>query len=254
MAELTRVFTDRRRAESFGSVAHDYDRYRPHYPAALISRLVPDVGLRVLDVGAGTGIAAVQLAEAGADVLAVEPDERMADVCSGKGIPVERSTFEQWKPGDRTFDLVTFGQSFHWVDPDVALPKLAALLNPDGRLVLMWNRIVAAEPVRVGIEQICADYGTSTPDANSAANAETAVHTLLQNRDFEVERVEVGEDLTYSTEDWLSLMFTHSNHLVLEPAAQAELRGRLQDFLGAGGVGARNNALALICRLAPTSA
>lgn len=251
MAELTRVFADRRRAESFGSVARDYDRYRPQYPAALISHLVPQPGLRVLDVGAGTGIASVQLAGAGSDVLAVEPDERMAAVCSEKGIPVECSTFEQWQAGDRTFDLVTFGQSFHWVDPEVALPKVAALLRHGGRLVLMWNRVTPAEPGRQGIEKICAEYGASTPAASSASNVETALHRLLQSRDFAVERVDIGEDLSYSTEDWLSLMFTHSNHLVLAPAAQAELRDRLRGFLGDGGVGARNNALALICSLRP---
>ena len=39
-----------------------------------------------------------------------------------------------------------------------------------------------------------------------------------------VERVEVSEELHYSTEDWLSLVFTHSNHVVLEPAAKTALR------------------------------
>ena len=37
------VHADRRRAESFGSVAAAYDRYRPSYPDALIDDLV-DLG------------------------------------------------------------------------------------------------------------------------------------------------------------------------------------------------------------------
>ena len=36
--------------------------------------------------------------------------------------------------------------------------------------------------------------------------------------DFAVERIEVGENLHYAGDDWLSLVFTHSNHVILEPA------------------------------------
>jgi len=67
MAKRSPAHTDRRRAEAFGSAAEEYDRHRPRYPAALIAGLVAD-DARVLDVGAGTGIASAQLVEAGADV------------------------------------------------------------------------------------------------------------------------------------------------------------------------------------------
>ena len=247
MSEPTPVFTDRRRAESFGSVADDYDRYRPRYPQALIARLVTAPGPTVLDVGAGTGILSAQLASAGADVLAVEPDEQMAARCLAKGIPVECSTFEDWESRDRTFDLVTFGQSFHWVDPDVALPKLASLVTAGGRLALMWNRIMASDSTRRGLDRISAEYGVTTPASTSSNNAETALQALLRRAEFTVERVEVGEELHYSTEDWLNLVFTHSNHVVLEPAAKTALRTRLRDVIGDEGVSATNDALALIC-------
>jgi SAM-dependent methyltransferase len=253
MPELNRVFTDRRRAESFGSVASDYDLYRPRYPDALISRLVTRTGVRVLDVGAGTGILSAQLAAAGADLLAVEPDEQMAAVGRAKGILFECSTFEDWQAGGRTFDLITFGQSFHWVDPAVALPKLASLLKPDARLVLTWNRIRPAEPLRQEIENITAEFGVATPAANSANNAETALQTLLRDSDFAVERIEIGEELHYSTEQWLNLVFTHSNHIILEPEVQAELRRRLRTLIGDSGVSATNNALALDCSVRPES-
>ena len=106
------VHADRGRAEAFGLAADAYDRYRPRYPLPLIRELIKGSHLRALDVGAGTGIASVQMMEAGADVLAVEPDPRMARVAADNGVPVEQATFEDWKPSGRSFDLVVFAQSF----------------------------------------------------------------------------------------------------------------------------------------------
>src|SRR4029077_6377697 len=102
----------------------------------------------VLDVGAGTGIASEQLLAKGVNVLAVEPDPRMADVARNKGIRVEIGTFEGWDPAERHFDLVVFGSSFHWVNPDIALPKVHELLSSGGRLALMWNRLFPTHPTQ----------------------------------------------------------------------------------------------------------
>jgi SAM-dependent methyltransferase len=74
----------------------------------------------VLDVGAGTGIASEQLLGKGVNVLAVEPDLRMAKIAKEKGILIEIGTFENSDPAERSFDLIVFGQSFHWVNPDIA--------------------------------------------------------------------------------------------------------------------------------------
>jgi 2-polyprenyl-3-methyl-5-hydroxy-6-metoxy-1,4-benzoquinol methylase len=104
--------------------------------------------VRALDVGAGTGIASAQMMEAGADVLAVEPDPRMARVAADNGIPVEQATFEDWQPSGRSFDLVVFAQSIHWVQPQLALDKIASILRPGGRLALLSNRITPVSPPR----------------------------------------------------------------------------------------------------------
>ena len=94
---------DRRRADSFGLAADDYHRYRPRYPQSLIDDLLGSSQLRVLDVGAGTGIASAQLMQAGAEVVPLEggigvadaiwPDVRDAiAVCIGR--------VRAWVPGE----------------------------------------------------------------------------------------------------------------------------------------------------------
>src|SRR6476620_609969 len=90
------LYLDRARADSFGAAAPVYDAHRPRYPVQLIDDLLMQSRQTVLDVGAGTGIASEQRLAKGANVLAVEPDPRMADVARGKGIRVEIATFESW--------------------------------------------------------------------------------------------------------------------------------------------------------------
>src|SRR6201998_4989785 len=152
------LFTNRERANSFGGAAHNYATCRPRYPDRLIDDMLAPGVRRVLEAGAGTGIASMQFIERGVDLLAVEPDTRMAAVAQAKGIPVEIATFEQWEPAGRRFDRVVFAASFHWVDPAVALPKIRDILNDGGQLALIWNRLRPTNPTRADFESIYRDY------------------------------------------------------------------------------------------------
>jgi hypothetical protein len=87
-------------------MAQQYDRYRPTYPDALFDDLAALEPMQVLDVGCGTGKAAVSLARRGLSVLGVDVDERMADVARRHGIAVEVAAFESWDDAGRQFDLL----------------------------------------------------------------------------------------------------------------------------------------------------
>jgi 2-polyprenyl-3-methyl-5-hydroxy-6-metoxy-1,4-benzoquinol methylase len=83
------LYVDRARADSFGAAARLYDARRPRYPDQLIDDLLSRGAQTVLDVGAGTGIASRQLLDKGANVVAVEPDPRMAEIAK---VPVRAGT------------------------------------------------------------------------------------------------------------------------------------------------------------------
>lgn len=140
----------RERRLVFGEVAELYDRHRPTYPPALIDDLVALAGLdgsqAVLEVGAGTGKATTLFAGRGIPVVAVEPSAEMAAVArrgagAHGGVTIEEGDFEAWDPRGRRFPLLFSGQAWHWVRPEVGLPKARDVLLPGGLLAPFWNRV-----------------------------------------------------------------------------------------------------------------
>lgn len=133
-------------SSSFGAIAADYEAARPTYPQSLFDAIEelagrPLQGARVLDVGAGTGIATRLLRARGADVVAVEPTPGMAAQfrTSSPEIPLVRGDGHALPFADGSVDLVTYAQSFHWTTPENSVPEARRVLRPGGALALFWN-------------------------------------------------------------------------------------------------------------------
>ncbi|MDX6298237.1 MAG: hypothetical protein QOI51_2094 [Nocardioidaceae bacterium] len=157
-------------AESFGVDAERYDRTRQRYPDELVRRIVA-TGPDVLDVGCGTGIAARQFEAAGATVLGVEPDPRMAQFARRGGIDVEVARFEAWEAAGRTFDAVVAATAWHWVDPVAGAAKAAQVLRPDGRFAAFWH---AFEPPDSVSDAFAVAFRRVAPDSPFAMRTRSA--------------------------------------------------------------------------------
>ncbi|RKS84199.1 ubiquinone/menaquinone biosynthesis C-methylase UbiE [Motilibacter peucedani] len=128
-------------AASFGAAAGVYERARPDYPAAALDWLLPPGARRVLDLGAGTGKLTRLLRARGLEVTAVEPSAGMRAELE-RAVPGVRSLAgraEQVPLADGAVDAVLVAQAWHWVDPAGAVPEVARVLAPGGRLGLVWN-------------------------------------------------------------------------------------------------------------------
>jgi SAM-dependent methyltransferase len=133
--------TDREtRRLSFGSVATDYDRYRPGPPPQALDWLIPPGAQAVLDLAAGTGAVTRELVGRAARIVAVEPDERMravlaarcpeAEVLAGRGedIPLPAASV----------DAVVISSAWHWLNPEQAVPEITRVLRVGGVLGVLW--------------------------------------------------------------------------------------------------------------------
>jgi SAM-dependent methyltransferase len=228
----------RARSLSFGSEAERYDRARPSYPDALVDRLLADGAQRVLDIGCGTGKAARLFAACGCDVLGVEADERMAEHARRHGIDTEVARFENWDPRGRTFELAVCAQAWHWIDPGRSVPKVAEALRTRGRFAAFWN---TKEPDELS-DEIDALYERLAPEIWAQRDAEP--------RDYAGE-LEVAETMTsveswsfdytrtYTRDEWLDLIGTYSDHIMLPVKRRETLLGAVGAAIDGNG-GARN--------------
>jgi SAM-dependent methyltransferase len=255
--------TDREtRRLSFGSVAADYDRYRPAPPPQALDWLVPPGAQAVLDLAAGTGVITRELVRraAGAQrVIAVEPDERMravlatrcpeAEVLAGRGedIPLP----------DASVDAVVISAAWHWLDPERAVPEIVRVLRVGGSLGVIWVSRDARVPWVAEFNALAresreadrpretdglreADQPRETDRPREAGGRRDGAVAGRRRREVTfptgtplsaVEELTVEYSLPRTKEELFGLLGTYSGVITLDPERRAEFAGRVTAFL-----------------------
>lgn len=139
MSDFSRTLI-RRSGYAQAGFAAGYDEHRPAPPEALLDVLTAIARTArpslVVDLGAGTGLSTRAWAGRAAEVVGIEPNGAMlahADAATEASNVryVEAYAHETGLP-DACADIVTCSQSFHWMDPHLALPEVARILRPEG--------------------------------------------------------------------------------------------------------------------------
>jgi SAM-dependent methyltransferase len=146
----------------FNRLARDYAA-RPPWPAALADRLAAlagGPGARAAELGAGTGLLALELAARGLCVSAVEPARAMLDLLVERAAPgtlvtALHAAAEDTGLPSAAFDLVLLADAAQWVDPELAGGEAARLLAPGGAFALV-EASFAATPFMHGLGALLA--------------------------------------------------------------------------------------------------
>jgi ubiquinone/menaquinone biosynthesis C-methylase UbiE len=146
----------------YTSVARAYLK-RPGYAADAIDDVVRHAGLapgmRVADVGAGTGNLTLPLLERGLEVLAIEPNDAMRRLglertAQHTQVAWRRAFAEATTLPDGSVDAVGFGSSFNVVDAERAVAESARILRPGGAIFCLWNHRQLTDPLQAAIEAL----------------------------------------------------------------------------------------------------
>ena len=143
--------TDGSRRIDWGKTSEDYARHRPGYPRSFYARLgtldVQLEGLRVLDLGCGTGALSLALAERGARVVGIDTSENQVraarESARARGLDARFHVASAEDTGTESgaFDLVTASQCWLYFDAERACTEVRRVLRPEGRLLtchLCW--------------------------------------------------------------------------------------------------------------------
>jgi SAM-dependent methyltransferase len=231
------------RGLTFGSVAADYERFRPDYPAEVVDvvrRYARRPVRTAVEIGAGTGKATRTFTAAGIAVTAVEPDpEMLAQLRShvgGEVTPVHGSLEDAGVTGP--VDLVFAAAALHWTVPETRWSRIAALLPPGGVVASFGGPVDLADEdlsaaVRRAGEPEVVDVEFPSPDGTPDDAPLLWPGTEMRDSPLftDVEQHVVERRATLTADHAVGHLSTVSAYLLLPAAERADVLARIRKVL-----------------------
>jgi SAM-dependent methyltransferase len=198
----------------FGRTSSDYARHRAGFPHELVHRLaargIVRPGMRVVDLGTGTGSLARLFAQQGCEVIGVDIAGPLLDQARRldreSGVHVEYVEAQAESTGLRSgeFEIVSAGQCWHWFDRPAAAREVTRLLAESGSVVIAhFDWLPIAGNVVAATEEIILRHTPTWPFADGTGlypqwlvDLQSAGFTGIETCSFDV-------DVSYAREDWV---------------------------------------------------
>lgn len=215
-------------ALSFGAAAGFYDRYRPSYPPEAVAWALgsPTGTLRVVDLGAGTGILTRVILGLGHEVLPVEPDQAMraqlASATPGTA-PLAGLSTDIPLPDD-SVEAIVAGQAYHWFDPVRSHVEIARVLRPGGTFAAIWNMRDESVPWVARLSEV-------TELAVKRHEQGVDEQALLAAGFGPVERAIFSHSTTHTPETLVELMKTRSDYLIAPTGRRVEIVAAIRNLV-----------------------
>lgn len=193
--------------ERFSNRVETYLKYRPSYPKEAVDYLFNNVGLRsnstIADIGSGTGIFSRLLLERGSNVIAVEPNEamRMASeqmLDSHPNFRIVSGSAEFTGLPEQSVEFIVCAQSFHWFDRLAAQTEFRRILQPGGKVILIWNsRLTNGTLFREEYDQLLHRYGTDYNKVNHKNISQTMLHSFFRESTMHEVRFGMSQEFDF---------------------------------------------------------
>lgn len=219
----------------YSPVADAYNKARPRYSKDLIHRAVELAQLpgkaTILEIGCGPGTATVTFAQLGFEMVCLEPSPESCQLARQNcaqypNVEIRNTTFEECELEASSFNAVLAATSFNWISPEVGYPKAAGVLQDNGALILLWN--TAAQPqyeVYQVLDEVYKRHAPSLARYESRETQEESLTSFVQRvmdsgqfKDLVSEQIVC--EITYSIDDYLTLLSTYSPYLALDPQSR----------------------------------
>jgi SAM-dependent methyltransferase len=221
--DSTRRFSDR---------VEDYVKYRPGYPAAVLSVLGLRTDQVVADIGSGTGISTELFLRAGNRVFAVEPNDDMRAkaeelLAHYPGFVSVKGTAEATGLDAGSVDLIVAGQAFHWFNPVRARQEFVRIARPGARVALIWNERLMETPFEADYEELILQYAGDYKTINHKNIAEVEIGEFFHPANFVLDQFDNGQDFDF---DGLKGRLLSSSYIPKEGPRYVAMVGALREL------------------------
>tara|TARA_R110002095_G_scaffold152237_4_gene132249 strand:+ start:283527 stop:284306 length:780 start_codon:yes stop_codon:yes gene_type:complete len=232
-----------------GSVPY-YSRYRVPYPEPLLTQILKRTDVsgqgRLLDLGCGTGELALRLAPSFREIIAVDPNQEMlaaakqkADDLSIETVQWRNQSAEQFSADADSFELVTIGAAFHWMDRSTIAERVRDWLLPGKPLVVLgytsiWSGTADWLPlVRNVIQKWLGEKRRA--GSGEYPDALDPHELVLINVGYELDEIEHRHPHTWTLDELIGNLYSTSftSPTVLgdkQPAFETDLRKTLLEY------------------------
>jgi len=186
---------------SFDIFANNYDDVRPGYPMPMYEDIQKICALSssssVVEIGAGSGIATVELAKNGCKIIGIEPGSSLVAIAKEKtkefpNVEIVEAMFEDFESVEK-FNCLIALTSFHWISEQEKYKKAYDLLADNGYFAIVWNSFFQSDSEAT--KEINALYHEILPDVypKKVTNVNAGVFSKLNGREREI----LASDLFY---------------------------------------------------------
>lgn len=194
--------------ERFTNRVDSYVKYRPSYPQEAIGYLYNDIGLRpdskIADIGSGTGSLSKLLLERGSEVIAVEPNQAMREAAeqglsSHPNFQSRAGSAEATGLQEQSVDFIVCAQAFHWFDRVAAQTEFRRILQPAGKVILIWNsRLTHGTSFREEYDQLLRTYGTDYEQVNHKNISPAVLRSFFKENTMHTSQFEMTQEFDFA--------------------------------------------------------
>ncbi len=214
---------------TFNEDEYNYDKIRPCYPNELYNDIFSYSKItsesKILEIGIGTGQATLPFLDKKCNVTAVELGDKLAKYSKNKfseykNFNIINSDFLKCNLSTKTFDLIYSATAFHWISKDHGYAKIKTLLKQGGTLSLFWNHPFVSrkdDESNIASMKVYSKYRPNDNHAVEFNRTDCQKYTdELKDYGFTDIKSKIYHRIrTLSTDEYLSLLNTYSDHLAL---------------------------------------
>ena len=244
-ADLVKEVEQEEFRKVFDIIPDQFDKYRPKYSEELFSFLIDRAkvgpGIKVLEIGPGTGQATDPILRTGCEYHAIELGEHLYRKMKEKygsfpNFHIVNGDFITHDFGEEKFDLIYSAATIQWIPEEIAYPKIFSLLKDGGVLAMMYTSSEYKSNDEVLYDKIQKLYDEYYKPDIPYTHKGFRYTAAPEYGYTEVERYEFYGKRTMSADEYVAYSGTHCDHIVIpDPIREKFFSGLHDEVEEAGG-------------------